>query len=70
MFFRPLDKIAAVIETYPRGIAGFRRYLELLETEPEVADRPDARPATALTGAIRFEDVNFPTGKTGRCSAT
>ncbi|OWJ76806.1 MULTISPECIES: ABC transporter ATP-binding protein [Haematobacter] len=59
VFFRPLDKIAAVIETYPRGIAGFRRYLELLETEPEVADRPDARPATALTGAIRFEDVNF-----------
>ncbi|KFI32862.1 multidrug ABC transporter ATP-binding protein [Haematobacter missouriensis] len=59
VFFRPLDKIAAVIETYPRGIAGFRRYLELLETEPEVADRPDARPATALTGAIRFEDVSF-----------
>jgi len=59
VFFRPLDKIAAVIETYPRGIAGFRRYLELLDTEPEVADRPDARPAAALTGAIRFEDVNF-----------
>ncbi|KFI27964.1 ABC transporter ATP-binding protein [Haematobacter massiliensis] len=59
VFFRPLDKIAAVIETYPRGIAGFRRYLELLETEPEVADRPDARPAAALTGAIRFEDVSF-----------
>ena len=59
VFFRPLDKIAAVIETYPRDIAGFRRYLELLETEPEVADRPDARPAAALTGAIRFEDVSF-----------
>ena len=28
VFFRPLEKIAAVIETYPRGIAGFRRYLE------------------------------------------
>ena len=59
VFFRPLDKIAAVIETYPRGIAGFRRYLELIETEPEVADQPNARPAPALSGAIRFENVEF-----------
>jgi len=59
VFFRPLDKIAAVIETYPRGIAGFRRYLELLETEPEIADAPGARPAPPLTGAIRFEGVGF-----------
>lgn len=29
-FFRPLDKIASVIETYPKGIAEFRRYLELV----------------------------------------
>ncbi|GGH44424.1 ATP-binding cassette domain-containing protein [Frigidibacter albus] len=59
VFFRPLDKIAAVIETYPRGIAGFRRYLELLATEPEIADAPGARPAPPLTGAIRFEGVGF-----------
>jgi len=59
VFFRPLDKIAAVIETYPRGIAGFRRYLDLLDTEPEIADAPGARPAPPLTGAIRFEGVGF-----------
>ena len=59
VFFRPLEKIAAVIETYPRGIAGFRRYLELLSTEPEVADRPDARPAPALRGDIAFQNVSF-----------
>ncbi|MCR8724274.1 ABC transporter ATP-binding protein [Frigidibacter sp. ROC022] len=59
VFFRPLDKIASVIETYPRGIAGFRRYLELLATEPDIADRPDAQPAPPLTGAIRFEGVGF-----------
>ncbi|AMY68095.1 ABC transporter-related [Frigidibacter mobilis] len=59
VFFRPLDKIAAVIETYPRGIAGFRRYLELLATEPEIADAPGARPAPPLTGAISFEGVGF-----------
>ncbi len=59
VFFRPLEKIAAVIETYPRGIAGFRRYLDLMATEPEIADRPDAIPAPPLQGRIAFEDVRF-----------
>ncbi|WP_010139981.1 ABC transporter ATP-binding protein [Oceanicola sp. S124] len=59
IFFRPLDKIAAVIETYPKGIAGFRRYLELLDIEPEVQDHPEARAVEGLRGDIRFEDVHF-----------
>jgi ATP-binding cassette, subfamily B, bacterial len=59
VFFRPLEKIAAVMEVYPKGIAGFQRYLELLATEPEIADSPDARPTSALTGAIAFEHVAF-----------
>jgi ATP-binding cassette, subfamily B, bacterial len=59
VFYRPLEKIAAVIETYPRGIAGFRRYQELLATEPEIADAPDAIEAPALRGDIAFEDVGF-----------
>ncbi|SDE87488.1 ATP-binding cassette, subfamily B [Paracoccus isoporae] len=59
VFYRPLEKIAAVIETYPRGIAGFRRYQELLATDPEISDAPDAREAPALRGEIRFEGVDF-----------
>jgi ATP-binding cassette subfamily B protein len=59
VFYRPLDKIAAVIETYPKGIAGFRRYAELLATEPDIADRADAAPAPPLAGDIRFEGVTF-----------
>ncbi|MFT3690344.1 ABC transporter ATP-binding protein [Paenirhodobacter sp.] len=59
VFFRPLDKIASVIETYPRGIAGFRRYLELMETEAEIADGPQARPAPGLKGDIVFDHVGF-----------
>ncbi|MCZ4351703.1 ABC transporter ATP-binding protein [Roseovarius aestuarii] len=62
VFFRPLDKIAAVIETYPRGIAGFRRYLELLETQPDVADVPTAAPAPAFKGAVRFDNIGFEYG--------
>lgn len=59
VFYRPLEKIAAVIETYPRGIAGFRRYQELLATEPEIADTPDAVEAPVLRGDIRFDGVSF-----------
>ncbi|MBT9385444.1 ABC transporter ATP-binding protein/permease [Pseudooceanicola sp. CBS1P-1] len=59
VFFRPLEKIAAVIETYPRGIAGFRSYLELLETAQDITDGPGARLAGPLKGAVRFEDVSF-----------
>jgi ATP-binding cassette subfamily B protein len=59
VFVRPLEKIAAVIETYPKGIAGFRRYLELLATEPDIADAPHARPTPQLQGAVRYEGVCF-----------
>ncbi|WP_460273328.1 ABC transporter ATP-binding protein [Celeribacter sp. ULVN23_4] len=59
VFFRPLEKIASVIETYPRGIAGFRNYLDLLGTECDVADREGARPAPAFKGAVQFETVSF-----------
>ncbi|MDF2598276.1 MAG: transporter related [Methylobacterium brachiatum] len=59
VFYRPLEKIGAVIETYPKGVAGFRRYQELLATEPDIVDRPDAIEARALRGDIRFEGVSF-----------
>jgi ATP-binding cassette subfamily B protein len=59
VLYRPLDKIAAVIETYPKGIAGFRRYLDLLAIAPDIVDRPGARPAPPLQGALRFEGVGF-----------
>ena len=62
VFVRPIEKINAVIELYPKGIAGFRRYLDLLSTEPDIADRPGARPAPRLAGNIRFREVSFSYG--------
>jgi len=59
VFYRPLEKISAVIETYPKGIAGFRRYLELLGNEPDIADRPGAREVAGLRGEVRYEGVTF-----------
>jgi ATP-binding cassette subfamily B protein len=59
VFFRPVEKINAVLESYPKGIAGFRRYTELLDTEPEIADSPNAIDAGYLTGRISYDHVEF-----------
>ncbi len=66
VFFRPVEKINAMIELYPRGIAGFRRYQELMSIEPEIVDRPGAVDAGNLRGHIRYENVTF--GYTGERS--
>ncbi|KQT55021.1 multidrug ABC transporter ATP-binding protein [Aureimonas sp. Leaf454] len=59
VFFRPVEKIASVIETYPKGVAGFRRYAEFLDTAPDIADRPHAVAVPEVRGDIRFERVGF-----------
>ena len=59
VFFRPVDKINAVIETYPKGIAGFRRYTELLDTEPDIVDSADAVDVGVLRGDIAYDAVRF-----------
>ncbi|MFN4128118.1 ABC transporter ATP-binding protein [Pannonibacter indicus] len=59
VFFRPVDKINSVIETYPKGIAGFQRYLSFLAVKPDIADRPGARAVGRLDGDISYKDVRF-----------
>lgn len=59
VFFRPIEKINSVIETYPKGIAGFRRYTEFLDTRPDIADLPGAVAVSDLKGDIAYEAVSF-----------
>lgn len=59
VFFRPIEKINAIIESYPKGIAGFRRFAEVMDTAPDVADREGAVAAASLRGDIRYENVSF-----------
>ena len=59
VFFRPIEKINAVIESYPKGIAGFQRYLQFLETRPDIADRPGASDLPRAEGRIRYDRVGF-----------
>jgi len=62
VFFRPIDKITSVLESYPKGIAGFRRFTELIDTEPDIEDRPAATAVTGLRGDIVYKDVDFSYG--------
>ncbi len=59
ILFRPIDKINAVIETYPKGIAGFTRFLEVMDTAPDVADALGAVDIKYLSGEIEYRDVSF-----------
>ncbi|MGO4179686.1 ABC transporter ATP-binding protein [Paenibacillus sp. TAF43_2] len=59
IFFKPIEKINAVIESYPKGIAGFKRYVQLLETAPDVADKPNAKEVNRLNGNIEYRNVTF-----------
>ncbi|WPP42285.1 ABC transporter ATP-binding protein [Paenibacillus hunanensis] len=59
VFLTPIKQLNSVIETYPKGIAGFRRYEELLNTDTEIHDLPGAVPAPPLKGAIRYRGVTF-----------
>jgi ATP-binding cassette, subfamily B, bacterial len=62
VFFRPIDKINSIIETYPKGLAGFQRYCQFLDTRPDIADRDDAKPVERLKGAIDYRNVSFGYG--------
>jgi len=59
VFFRPVQKISSVMESYPKGIAGFRRFIQLLDTTPDITDKPDARVVSSLKGDIAFDNVTF-----------
>ena len=66
VFMRPIDQITQVLEMYPKGIAGFTRFTQLIDTEPDIADRPGASVVTHLRGDISFRDVSFSYEHSGR----
>lgn len=59
ILLNPINKINMFIESYPKGMAGFRRYIEFLETAPEIVDRPEAKAIDEIGGEITFTNVSF-----------
>ncbi|MBF0780450.1 MULTISPECIES: ABC transporter ATP-binding protein [unclassified Granulicatella] len=56
---RPIELINIMIETYPKGFAGFRRLQEELKCLPEIVDAPHARAVKQLAGDIEYKHVYF-----------
>lgn len=55
----PINKITALLEMYPKGMAGFKRFTEMLDVDPDVQDWPDAIEVDTLKGDIEFKNVTF-----------
>lgn len=64
VLFTPIQKITALLELYPKGMAGFKRFVDLLEIEPDVQNKDDATVVDHLKGNISFEHVTFAYEKT------
>ena len=58
-FVNPIRKLANFTELYANGTAGFARFLEIMRTEPQLQDAPDAQPLTHVHGEIEIRDVSF-----------
>ena len=64
-FVTPIRKLSAFAEQYTMGMAGFKRFTELLDTEAEIQDKPDAIELKNVKGDIEFKNISFAYGSGG-----
>ncbi len=58
-FVRPINQLADFIETFTDGMTGFKRFRDIMNTQPEIADKPDAVTLEHVTGDVEYKDVSF-----------
>ena len=58
-FISPIRKLVQFMEVYAQGSAGFDRFVELMRTNPDIQDAPDAKVLSDVKGEIRFDHVSF-----------
>ncbi|MGO2083053.1 ABC transporter ATP-binding protein [Vagococcus sp.] len=59
VFARPIEKINVMIESYPKGFAGFKRFTEELDKEITIKNAPDAVVVNHLNGNIKYDHISF-----------
>lgn len=59
IIINPVDVLIEFTEQFQKGYSGFRRFLEVVETEPEIVDRPGAQELDEVRGEIDYRDVSF-----------
>ncbi len=58
-FTSPIKRLASFAEQYMIGMAGFTRFLEIMDTKPAIEDKPDALSLHDVKGDIAFSHVSF-----------
>ena len=59
IFISPIQILVELTEMMQKGLSGFRRFLDVVETEPEIVDAEDAEPLENIKGHVRYEHVSF-----------
>ena len=59
LFISPIQILVELMEMMQKGLSGFRRFLDVMETEPEIQDAPDAVELKDVKGRVCYEDVSF-----------
>ena len=59
VFTDPIKTLIDFTEQFQNGYSGFERFMEILNIEPDIADRPDAKTISNVRGEIEFDDVSF-----------
>ena len=58
LFINPVSTLISFMEQFQNGVSGFRRFVEIMEIEPET-DAPDAVPLENVEGVIEFKNVSY-----------
>ena len=59
IFISPIQILVELAEMIQKGFSGFRRFLDVMDTEPSIQDKPDAKDLTDVKGLVSYEDVSF-----------
>ena len=59
IFISPIQILVELTEMMQKGLSGFRRFLDVVETEPEIVNAPDAEPLENVKGEVEYKNVSF-----------
>ena len=59
IFISPIQILVELTEMMHKGLSGFHRFLDVIDTEPKIVDAPGAEELTDVTGHVCYEDVSF-----------
>jgi ATP-binding cassette, subfamily B, bacterial len=59
ILIEPIQRLGNLIRLYQEGVSGFNRFMEALETNPDIKDNPNATELTQIQGNIEFQNVSF-----------